>query len=325
MHVLLPVAGQSVSLLLLAGVGSLVGFLSGLLGVGGGFLMTPILIMIGIPATVAAASDSCQIVAASSSGLAAHFRLGNVDVKMGLVLLAGGISGASVGVEVIKWLREIGDAALFIDLTYVVMLSLIGGLMLVRSVRSLTRRGAVARTRKAVRSRTPGWRLPWQVEFRRSGVRHSVFVPFFLCSAVGFLAAIMGVGGGFIMLPMMVYVLGMPAHVAVGTSLFQILFMSSGITIEQALVNHTVDVVLALTLALGSTIGAQFGAVVSKRLRGEQLLIILAVLALLVAGKMTVGLTSTPPSLLEPAVEVSLSRPAAPAAAALPGPAPPAA
>ncbi len=305
MHVLLPVAGQSVSLLLLVGVGSLVGFLSGLLGVGGGFLMTPILIMIGIPATVAAASDSCQIVAASSSGLAAHFRLGNVDVKMGLVLLAGGISGASAGVEVIKLLRQSGDAAVLIDVTYVLMLTIIGGLMLVRSLRTLRRRGAVGRPSRSRPAKGFGSRLPFQVEFSRSGVTHSLLTPFLLCTAVGFLAAIMGVGGGFIMLPMMVYVLGMPAHVAVGTSLFQILFMSSGITIEQAFLNHTVDVVLALTLALGSTIGAQFGALVSRRLRGEQLLIILAVLALVVAGKMTVSLASPPPSLLEPAVEVS--------------------
>jgi len=310
-HVLLPVAGQSVALLLLVGVGSLVGFLSGLLGVGGGFLMTPILIMIGIPATVAAASDSCQIVAASSSGLAAHFRLGNVDVKMGLVLLAGGISGASVGVEVIKWLRQIGDAAVLIDITYVVMLTLIGGLMLAQSLRTLSRGRALRNHSKSVRPLAFGRRLPLQMEFRRSGVRHCVFVPFLLCSAVGFLAAIMGVGGGFIMLPMMVYVLGMPAHVAVGTSLFQILFMSSGITIEQASLNHTVDVVLALTLALGSTIGAQFGAAASKRLRGEQLVIILAILALLVAAKMLVGLSATPPSMLEPAVEVSTAAPPA--------------
>ena len=299
MSIFLPVAGISINLFVLMGAGAMVGFLSGLLGVGGGFLLTPILMMIGIPPTVAAASDSCQIVAASASGVAAHFRLGNVDFKMGGILLLGGLSGAAVGVEIIKVLRTLGNADLLITLTYIVVLGGVGGSMFVASLRSL-RRGVVApRAHRPARKRSFLARLPLQMSFPRSNVQHSAFVPFFLCALVGMLAAIMGVGGGFIMVPMMVYLLRMPPHVAVGTDLFQILFTCAGVTYMQATTNHTVDVVLALLLAAGSTIGAQIGARVSRYLRGEQLLIILASLALLVVGKMLLGIMLTPSSLLD--------------------------
>lgn len=298
MAIFLPVAGISINLLMLIGAGSVVGFLSGLLGVGGGFLLTPILMMIGIPPTIAAASDSCQIVAASSSGVAAHFRLGNVDYKMGGILLLGGFAGAGIGVELIKILRTLGNADLLITVTYIVVLGGVGGAMFVNSIRNL-RRGAMAPKAHRPRRKSPLLaRLPWQIYFPRSGVQHSVLVPFALCALVGILAAIMGVGGGFIMVPMMVYLLRMPAHVAVGTDLFQILFTCAGVTFMQATTNHTVDVTLALLLALGSTVGAQIGARVSRHLRGDQLLIVLASLALLVVGKMVVGLVVTPASLL---------------------------
>ena len=306
MSIFLPVAGISISFWILIAAGSLVGFLSGLLGVGGGFLLTPILMLVGIPPTVAAASDSCQIVAASSSAVSAHFRLGNVDFKMGLTLLAGGLTGAGLGVQVIKVLRAMGNADLLITVTYIVVLGSVGGGMFVASLKNL-RRGPLA---PKVHRKTAGGeflkRLPFQVYFQRSGVRHSILVPFFLCVIVGMLASIMGVGGGFMMVPMMVYLLRMPAHVAVGTDLFQILFTCAGVTYMQSTTNHTVDLVLALMLAVGSTIGAQIGARLTRIMRGDQLLIILASLALLVVVKMVVGILVTPSNLLSPAAHASL-------------------
>jgi uncharacterized membrane protein YfcA len=300
MSIFLPVAGISINLFLLVGAGSMVGFLSGLLGVGGGFLLTPILMMIGIPPTVAAASDSCQIIAASSSGVAAHFRLGNVDYKMGSILLMGGLLGSAIGVEVIKALRTLGNADLLITITYIVVLGGVGGSMFIGSVRALRRGTLATKTHRPAHKRSLLSKLPFQMEFPHSRVRHSVFVPFFLCTLVGILAAIMGVGGGFIMVPMMVYLLRMPPHVAVGTDLFQIMFTCAGVTFMQATRNQTVDLVLALLLAAGSTVGAQIGARVSRYLRGEQLLIVLALLALAVTFKMLVGLVLTPTNLLSP-------------------------
>ncbi len=301
MPIFLPVAGVSISLPLLAAAGAVVGLLSGIFGVGGGFLMTPILIMLGIPPTVAAASDSCQIVATSSSGMAAHFRLGNVDAKMGALLLVGGLTGAAFGAEGIKILRSLGEADLVIKLAYVLVLGSLGSYMFFQSLTTL-RRGAIVRpSKKSAVGEGLLARLPWQMDFPRSRVRHSVLIPFFFAAVVGALASIMGVGGGFIMLPMMVYLLGMPTHVAVGTSLFQILFLCAGVTYLQADLNHTVDLVLALPLALSSAVGAQIGARLSRLMRGEQLMILLAILVLSVTGKMLSGLVLTPTNMLEPA------------------------
>jgi uncharacterized membrane protein YfcA len=262
--------------------------------------------MIGIPPTVAAASDSCQIVAASSSGVAAHFRLGNVDLKMGFTLLFGGLVGAALGVELIKVLRILGNADLLITITYIVVLGGVGGSMFVASLKNLRGGAMKSRSHGPARLTTFLNKLPFQVSFPRSRVQHSLIVPFLLCCIVGMLAAVMGVGGGFIMVPMMVYLLRIPPHVAVGTDLFQILFTCAGVTYMQATTNHTVDLVLALLLAAGSTIGAQIGARVSRFLRGDQLLIILASLALLVVGRMIVSLVMTPSSLLSPAAHASL-------------------
>ena len=301
MHVLLPVAGISISLPLLVGVGALVGFLSGLFGVGGGFLLTPILMMVGIPPTVAAASDSCQIVAASSSGSAAHFRLGNVDMKLGSALLLGGLVGGWIGVYVIKFLRAMGSADFVITVTYVVVLSGIGGFMFWESLRNLRRGALEPQAHIVMGGGGILGKLPFQMEFRRSRVRHSIMLPFVLGMMVGTLAAVMGVGGGFIMVPMMVYLLRMPMHVAVGTDLFQILFTCAGVTFMQAFTNHTVDILLALLLAAGSTIGAQIGARLGRHLRGDQLKILLASIVLLVMVKMAAGLVQTPSVLLSAA------------------------
>jgi uncharacterized membrane protein YfcA len=303
MWVFLPVAGVTVNCWLLVAAGASVGFLSGLLGVGGGFLLTPILIMIGIPPTVAAASDSCQIVAASSSAVAAHIRLGNVDFRMGAIQLVGGLAGAAAGVQLIHVLKALGNADLAINLSFVLLLSVTGGFTMVDSVRNLRGSGIVMISSRPRQTLGIARELPFQMDFSRSGIRCSFLAPFLLCAGIGLLTTIMGVGGGFILVPAMVYVLGMPMHVAVGTSLFQILFTCSGVTFMQATTNRNVDVVLALLLAAGSTVGAQAGARVSRKLRGSQLMILLALLALLAAVNIALGLVRTPTNLLSPIAE----------------------
>ena len=299
-HMYLPIAGNSVNIVLVFGMGGIVGLLSGIFGVGGGFLMTPLLIMIGIPSTVAAASDSNQIVGASTSGTLAHFRLGNVDFKMGILLLVGGVIGGTLGVQIIKVLRAMGNADFLIKVTYVLMLGFIGLYMFQESLQALRKKAVTATvTTKESRYNQLVQKLPWQTDFTKSGVRLSVLMPLVLGTFVGVLAAIMGVGGGFIMVPVMVYLLRMPMHVVVGTSLFQILFTCVNVTIMQAHTNHNVDFILALILLLGSSLGAQLGAKVSKRLKGDQLKILLASLVLVVMVKMLLDLLLTPDVLLD--------------------------
>ncbi len=298
----LPIAGSSINILLLFALGGGVGFLSGLFGVGGGFLMTPLLIMVGIPSTVAAASDSNQIVAASTSGSFAHYRMGNVDFKMGFLLLVGGVAGGTLGVQIIKVLRSLGNADFVIKITYVIMLGVVGFYMFLESLQSL-RKKTVAEGRRAGAGKPSAYTrliqmLPWQMQFEKSGVSFSALLPLILGVLVGILAAIMGVGGGFIMVPVMVYMLRMPMHVVVGTSLFQILFTCINVTIMQAITNHTVDLELALILLIGSTLGAQVGAKISRRLKADQLKILLASIVLLVMVQILVGLILTPKLLL---------------------------
>ena len=299
----LPVAGNGINILLLLGLGGAVGFLSGLFGVGGGFLMTPLLIMAGIPSTVAAASDSNQIVAASTSGSYAHYRLGNVDLKMGIILILGGIIGGTLGVYLIKILRALGNADFVIKLTYVIMLGVIGSYMFVESLQSLRRKPVETRRVEAEPGKVSLYNrlilaLPYQMKFEKSGVILSPLLPFILGIFVGVLAAIMGVGGGFIMVPVMVYMLRMPMHVVVGTSLLQILFTCINVTIMQSITNHTVDMVLAIILLLGSTVGAQFGVRLSRRLKADQLKILLASIVLLVMVQMLASLVISPDLLL---------------------------
>jgi uncharacterized membrane protein YfcA len=305
LEIYLPAAGNSVSLLLLLALGGIVGLLSGLFGVGGGFLLTPLLIMIGIPPTVAAASDSNQIVAAGASGAFAHSRSGNVDYKMGILLLLGGLIGGTAGVQLIKILRALGQADVAIRLTYVVMLAVVGSYMFVDSLRGLQAKAPTVLPTRPVDGVQRGSLyarlvrvLPWKMDFERSGVRVSALVPIALGSLVGALAAVMGVGGGFIMVPVMVYLLRMPMHVVVGTSLFQILFTCINVTVLQATFNHTVDFVLALALLVGSTSGAQIGAKISKRLKADQLKIMMAGIIIVVMVIMAVGLVVRPATLL---------------------------
>ncbi|MGD8414527.1 MAG: sulfite exporter TauE/SafE family protein [Candidatus Latescibacterota bacterium] len=300
-YIYLPIAGISVNIFLLLGLGLIVGFLSGLFGVGGGFLLTPLLMMIGIPPTVAAASDANQIVAASTSGTFAHWRLGNVDIKMGVILIVGGILGGTVGVQLIKVLRAAGNADFIIKITYVVMLGVIGSYMFQESLKNLRpRRPTQVKEKREAKSwfERVNESLPLQVHMSKSGVTLSIFTPLFLGTCVGVLSALMGVGGGFIMVPVMVYMLRMPMHVVVGTSLFQVLCTCINVTFMQAYYNHTVDLMLAILLLIGSTTGAQIGARISNRLKADQLKIILASIVLIVMINMAVGLIIKPDLML---------------------------
>ena len=295
MQIYLPIAEMSVNVFLIFGMGGGVGFLSGLFGVGGGFLMTPLLIFIGIPPAVAVATEANQIVASSVSGVLAHWRRANVDVKMGLTLLAGGIVGSSFGVWLFTILRGLGQIDLVIKLCYVVFLSVIGVLMLSESIRTLLRVKRHIRRKRHHHYWIHG--LPLKMRFRRSRLYISALLPIGIGFLVGVLSAIMGVGGGFIMVPAMIYLLGMPTVVVVGTSLFQIIFVTANVTILQAVSNQTVDVVLALILLTGGVIGAQIGARASGRLQGEQLRGLLGLMVVGVCAKLTYDLVVTPPDL----------------------------
>ncbi len=299
MYLYLPVALTSINVLIPVGLGLAVGLLSGLFGVGGGFLMTPLLIMLGIPATVAAATDSNQIVAASTSGTYAHWKIGNVDFKMGLYLLVGGFVGGLAGVQGIKVLKAMGNADFVIKITYVLMLGIVGTYMFIESLQSMKKK-KVEDAKPAKENAMVKFlkSLPLQTHFEKSGVTHSVLVPIIFGGFVGILAAVMGVGGGFLMVPVMVYILRMPMHVVVGTSLFQILFNCIEVTFLQAYTNHSVDFILAVLLLIGSTLGAQVGTVFGRKLKADQLKVILAGIVLLVTVKMVFDITLSPSLLL---------------------------
>lgn len=295
MQIYLPIAEISVNIFVLLGAGGAVGFLSGMFGVGGGFLMTPLLIFMGIPPIVAVATEANQIVASSMSGIMGHWKRNAVDVKLGLVLLAGGIVGSNFGVKLVAFLRTTGQLDVVISILYVVFLGIVGSLMLIESVKTMSksRKGATTSLRKAG-SHTWLNRLPLKMRFTKSHLYSSVIPIILLGVLVGILAAIMGVGGGFIMVPAMIYLLKVPTNVVVGTSLFQILFMTAYTTIDHSVQNQTVDVALALLLIIGSVIGAQFGVKVGYRLKGEQLRALLALIVLAVCIRLLFGLVLEP-------------------------------
>jgi uncharacterized membrane protein YfcA len=299
MDVFLPIAHVSAKILVLAGVGGVVGLLSGLFGVGGGFLLTPLLMFLGVSPMVAAASDSAAIVAASTTGTLQHSRVGTVDYRMGLTLFAGGSIGSFAGVALLHWLNRLGPANSVIRVLYVVMLGSIGTFMLAESIRTW-RRGVYMSERRFEPVPRRRWvdALPLRMRFPRSEVEVSFLLPVALGVLGGMLAALMGVGGGFIMVPLMLYVLGMRMHVVAGTSLLQILLTCMLVTVLQATQNHTVDVVLAVLLATGSTTGAVLGTRWGRRLRADQLKILLALIVLGVAAKVTMDLLRPPTVLL---------------------------
>ncbi len=303
MQLYLPIAEVSVNIFVLLGLGGVVGFLSGMFGVGGGFLITPLLFFIGVPSTVAVATGANQVVASSVSGVLAQLRRKAVDFRMGMVLTVGGFAGSAVGALVFDWMARRGQVDLFVQLSYVLFLGLVGAMMLQESVRSLLR-ARRAGAQQVRRSHVHSWvhRMPLKLKFRASGLYISVIPPLLVGSVVGLLSAIMGVGGGFIMVPAMIYLLGMPTKVVVGTSLFQIIFVTAFTTLVHALNHHSVDMLLAFVLIVGGVIGAQVGVRVGIRLKAEQLRILLALLVLAVAGKIALDLLLEPGELYSVAV-----------------------
>ena len=297
-QVYLPIAEISVNLLVMLGLGAAVGFLSGMFGVGGGFLLTPLLMFSGISAPIAVATGANQVVATSVSGALAQWRRGNIDFHMGAVLIAGGVVGALAGVFLLKVLREAGQAGLIVSLTYVVLLGAVGTLMLGESLRALGR----ARAGTPVPARRSGqhnWihRLPLKLRFPRSRLYISAIPPLVIGAVVGLLTAFLGVSGGFIMVPAMIYLLRMPTNVVIGTSVFQIIFVTAIVTVLHATLSQTLDVVLALILAAGGVIGGQFGVRAGQKLRGEQLRALLALMVLAVAIRLLFDLVLTPSEL----------------------------
>ncbi len=291
----LPIAEMSVNMVILLAMGGAVGFLSGMFGVGGGFLITPLLIFYNIPPAIAVATGANQVIASSFSGALAHFKRGSLDVKLGLVLLLGGLVGSSLGIYVFAYLRRLGQLDLIVSVLYVGFLGSVGGLMLVESVRAIrrSRNGGTADLRH---SGQHNWihRLPLKMRFRASKLFVSVIPVLGIGALIGFLASIMGVGGGFIMVPALIYLLKVPTNVVIGTSLFQIVFVAAFTTIIHSTANQTVDIVLAFILMLGGVAGAQYGARVGQKLRGEQLRALLALLVLAVALRLAFDLFVRP-------------------------------
>ncbi len=299
MEIFLPIAHMDVNLLLILSFGFIVGLLSGLVGVGGGFLITPLLIFTGVPPLVAVATGSAQIVGTSAAGSYAHWRLGNVDFKMAILLLLGSWTGGGLGVFLARALQQSGQFGNIVTFLYVVLLGFIGVSMLIESVNAVRRRtsssGATSDKKKTGKS----WldKLPMQINFPVSGLQLPLVVPLVLGVGVGVLTSLMGVGGGFIMVPIMLYMLKMPTKVVVGTSLFQLLFTTAVVATMQAGINMSVDPFLALTLILGSILGTHWGTILSVRLPAEQLRLVLALVVVGVAIKMLWGLLATPAEL----------------------------
>ncbi|MBE0620704.1 MAG: sulfite exporter TauE/SafE family protein [Burkholderiales bacterium] len=310
MEFFLPIAHMDVNIVLILFYGALVGFLSGLVGVGGGFLITPLLIFTGIPPIVAVSSGAAQMTGTASGASYLHWRQGNIDFKMGLTLLVGSWLGGGFGVYLAKVLLKAGQFGNVVVFLYVILLGFIGVSMLIESVRAISRASArvpaAASEPAAANSLLRTWveRLPWQTTYPASGVRMSVIGPLLLGAAVGILTSLMGVGGGFIMVPVMIYVLKMPTKIVVGTSLFQLLFTTAAVSVMQAGINHSVDPFLALILILGSVFGTKMGARLGARLPAEKLRLILALVVVAVAVKMVVTLLMPPAHIHSMSVEV---------------------
>jgi len=298
MSIYLPIAEMNVNVLLIILLGIMVGGLTGLFGVGGGFLMTPLLIFLGIPPTVAVGTEAPHVLASSLSGAIAHWRRKNVDIKMGIFLLVGGIAGSIVGVNLFKILREFGQIDVIIQFLFLIFLGLIGFSMLFESAKTTIKKyrtTSLIRTKLHQHSWIHG--LPFKMRFHRSKLYISTIPPVIIGFFVGILSAMMGVGGGFIMIPAMVYILGMSTNVVVGTSLFQIIFVTANSTFFQSYLNQTVDIVLASLMILGGVIGAQVGARLGSTFKAEYLRGVLAILVLAVCIKIFLDLTLTPDDL----------------------------
>ena len=292
MEIYLPIAGLPINFFILMFLGLVVGFLSGMFGVGGGFLMTPMLILMGIPPAVAVASEANHILAASVSGFLAHMRRANVDFLMGFILLLGGVFGSIIGVFLLKYLLSIGQEKLFISLSYIFILIFVGFWMLAESVSSIQKKYKGKRNKLHEHIWLHG--LPFKIKFRKSHLYISVLPPIFIGLLVGILSSIMGIGGGFILVPAMIYILGMPTQVVIGTSLLQIVFVTTVSTVMHSYINQTVDVVLSSLLLIGAVVGAQIGTRVMVLLRGEQIRFLLAVIIIIVASVLIGEILVTP-------------------------------
>jgi uncharacterized protein len=291
MNIYLPIAEMSVNIFVILGLGGITGVLAGMFGVGGGFLMTPLLIFIGVPPSVSVATAANQIIASSVSGFAAHWRRQNVDFKMGWFLLAGGVVGSTLGVALFRWLKQTGHIDLIISVSYVTFLGVIGSMMASESIRAIL---------KVSKKPTPGARpplasrLPFKVEFPRSKLHISALAPLAIGFFVGIMVSLMGIGGGFFLIPAMIYVLGMPTAVVIGTSLFQIIFITANVTLLQAITTQTVDILLAFLLLAGSVFGAQYGSKMAVRIPAEYLRALLAAIVLVIAIKLAFDLFTPP-------------------------------
>lgn len=296
MQLYLPIAEMSLHAGLLLAMGLAVGILSGMFGIGGGFILTPLLIMIGVPPAIAVGTGASQVVASSVSGALGHWSRGNVDVKLGLVLLGGGFFGTLIGVRLQQLLKSLGQLDLAIALAYVLILGVVGSLMLIEGIgtwrKTSSAKGPVRFRRAGQHSWLQG--LPLKTRFRRSKIYMSALPPAFIGAFVGFLTALMGVGGGFIMVPALIYLLGVPTKVVVGTSVFQIVFVTALTTVLQSMQNYSVDLALATPLMAGGVIGAQYGLRIGERLKAEQLRVALALLVLGMAVRMAVDLVAPP-------------------------------
>jgi uncharacterized protein len=297
MQIYLPIAELSLNVLLLLGMGFAIGFLSGMFGVGGGFILTPLLIFLGVPSEVAVGTSASQVVAASVSGAVGHWRRNNIDLQMGWLLIGGGFVGAAVGVWVLGWLKASGQLDLSVTLMYVVLLGVVGGLMLIESVQTL--RAPPIKTSAGRRRGGHTWveGLPVKMRFRHSRIYASA-IPFVVVGAfIGLLTGVMGVGGGFLLVPAMIYLLRIPTRIVIGTSTFQIVCVTAFATVLQATLNQSVDLLLSLPLMAGSVVGAQFGVGYSERFKAEQLRALLALIVLAVAVRMALGLVVRPADL----------------------------
>jgi uncharacterized membrane protein YfcA len=295
----LPIAELSQNVFVLLAVGGFVGVMSGIFGVGGGFLLTPFLIFLGIPAPIAVATAANQVMGSSVSGVIGHWRRGGVDLTMGAVLLGGGLAGSSVGVWLFGLLESLGQIDLVISICYVALLGAIGTLMLSESLRAIVHRRRNIRSRSPRGPRRYAWlqALPFRMRFRKSRLYISPILPAAVGFVVGLLSAIMGVGGGFIMVPAMIYLIGMPTDVVIGTSLLQIIFVTANVTLLQAITTQSVDVVLAVMLLLGGVVGARTGVRLGARMANEQIRILLALLVLGVGSRILFDLIATPDDL----------------------------
>ena len=295
MSIYLPIAEMNINIFVIVFIGMGVGALSGLFGVGGGFLMTPLLIFLGIPPVVAVGTEAPHVLASSVSGVIAHWRKKSVDFKMGFFLLTGGVIGSTIGVNIFKILRSYGQIDIVIQILFVLFLGIIGFSMAFESARTTIKS---YRTTSSIRTKLHqhSWihGLPFKVRFRRSKLYISAIPPIVIGFIVGILSAMMGVGGGFIIIPAMVYILGMPTSVVVGTSLFQIIFVTANSTFFQAYLNQTVDIVLAALMILGGVIGAQIGVRIGSKLKAEYLRGLLAILVLAVCAKLFTDLVLQP-------------------------------